>query len=116
MCATAIAALNVIKEEPGIVERLAYLSSYMKRRLIESGVRIKESPTPIIPIYTNDAETTLIVAKALFERGVYVNPVLPPATPPTDCLLRASLMASHTEALIDEAVGIISETLKEYGI
>ena len=116
MCATAIAALNVIKEEPGIVERLAYLSSYMKRRLIESGVRIKESPTPIIPIYTNDAETTLIVAKALFERSVYVNPVLPPATPPTDCLLRASLMASHTEALIDEAVGIISETLKEYGI
>ena len=116
MCATALAALDVIRKEPEIVARLASLSSYMKKRLIENGVRIKESPTPIIPIYTRDAETTLTVAKALFDRGVYVNPVLPPATPPTDCLLRASLMASHTEALIDEAVGIISTTLKEYGI
>ena len=116
MCATALAALNIIKTEPEIVDRLAALSKYMKKKLIESGVHIKESPTPIIPIYTKDAETTLKVAKALFERGVYVNPVLPPATPPTDCLLRASLMASHTEALIDEAVGIISTTLKEFGI
>ncbi|MBO4216876.1 MAG: pyridoxal phosphate-dependent aminotransferase family protein [Clostridia bacterium] len=116
MCATALAALDVIRKEPETVARLASLSSYMKKRLIENGVRIKESPTPIIPIYTRDAETTLTVAKALFDRGVYVNPVLPPATPPTDCLLRASLMASHTEALIDEAVGIISTTLKEYGI
>lgn len=116
MCAAAIAALDVMKTEPEIVERLAFLSAYMKKRLTENGVSIKKSPTPIIPIYTKDAETTLRVAKALYERGVYVNPVLPPATPPTDCLLRASLMASHTERLIDEAVGIISTTLKEFGI
>ncbi len=116
MCASAIAALDVMKTEPEIVERLAFLSAYMKKRLTENGVSIKKSPTPIIPIYTKDAETTLRVAKALYERGVYVNPVLPPATPPTDCLLRASLMASHTERLIDEAVGIISTTLKEFGI
>jgi 7-keto-8-aminopelargonate synthetase-like enzyme len=60
--------------------------------------------------------TTLTVNKKLFEAGVYVNPVLPPATPPSECLLRVSLMATHTEALIDEAVDIIEAVLKEAGL
>ena len=47
----------------------------------------------------------------LYDAGVYVNPVLPPATPPTDCLLRTSYMASHTEELLDEAMDIIAEVV-----
>ena len=75
-----------------------------------------ESPTPIIPLYTTDMMTTLKIAKTLYDRGVYVNPVLPPATSPNECLLRVSLMASHTKELIDEAVGIIALTMKEAGL
>ena len=115
-CATALAALNVIKANPSLVDHLAELSVYMKRELKERGVRLIESPTPIIPLYTKDMVTTLTVAKMLYERGVYVNPVLPPATPPNECLLRVSLMASLTKELIDEAVGIIASTLKEAGL
>ncbi len=115
-CATALAALNVIKKNPSLVDHLAELSVYMKRELKERGVRLIESPTPIIPLYTKDMVTTLTVAKTLYERGVYVNPVLPPATPPNECLLRVSLMASLTKELIDEAVGIIASTLKEAGL
>ena len=115
-CATATAALNIIKTHPEIVTRLGELSRYMKEKLIARGVNIKMSPTPIIPIYTKDAETTLRAAKTLYERGVYVNPVLPPATPPTDCLLRVSLMASVTAALLDEAADIIAVTMKDYGL
>ena len=48
---------------------------------------------------------------ALYDAGVYVNPVLPPATPATDCLLRTSYMATHTEALLDEAMDIIGEVM-----
>ena len=44
---------------------------------------------------------------------MYVNPVLPPATAPTECLLRTSYMASHTEALVDEAVEIIADVLSK---
>ena len=115
-CATALAALNVIRENPLLVTHLADLSVYMKHELKSRGVRLIESPTPIIPLYTTDMTTTLRVAKKLYERGVYVNPVLPPATSPNECLLRVSLMASLTKELIDEAVGIIASTMEEEGL
>ena len=56
---------------------------------------------------------TLTTAKKLFEQGVYVNPVLPPATPPSQCLLRSSLMASHTEPILDEAMDIIQAVMQQ---
>ena len=115
-CATALTALRVIKAHPERVERLSHLASYLKEKLLALGVPIIETPIPIIPIHTHDMITTLRIAKTLFERGVYVNPVLPPATSPDDCLLRVSLMASHTEALLDEAADIIAKTLDEEGL
>ena len=68
-------------------------------------------PTPIIPLYTNDILNTLQTSRRIYDAGVYVNPVLPPATPPADCLLRTSYMATHTEALLDEAMDIIAANL-----
>lgn len=112
-CAAAIKALEIMQAHPQRVDRLGELARYMKRALNSRNIKIIESPTPIIPIYTTDMITTLTVAKQLFEAGVYVNPVLPPATPPNECLLRISLMATHTEALIDEAVDIIEVILRE---
>ena len=56
-------------------------------------------------------EDTLIINKELYEAGVFVNPVLPPATPPGECLLRTSLMATHTEELLDEAMDIIRDVV-----
>ena len=50
---------------------------------------------------------TLVKAKALYDAGVYVNPVLPPAAPQEGCILRTSYMATHTEAILDEAMDII---------
>lgn len=115
-CATALEALNVIKENPGLVQNLNDLACYMRAKLKENNIKIRESVTPIIPIFTYNQPTTLKVAKLLFDNGVYVNPVLPPATPPNECLIRTSLMTSHTKELIDEAVGIISNVLKQCGI
>lgn len=115
-CAAAMKALEIIEREPERVERLGALAAYMKRALNERKIKIIQSPTPIIPIYTYEQNTTLALAKGLFEAGVYVNPVLPPATPPSECLLRVSLMATHTEALIDEAVDIIEAVLREAGL
>ena len=112
-CATAIAALNVLKSHPELPERLLSLSDYMRKGLKERGIRIRDSRTPIIPIYTYELTHTLEVAKRLYDAGVYVNPVLPPATPLGECLLRTSLMASHTEALLDEAMDIIKSVLDE---
>lgn len=115
-CATAQKALEILEREPERVDRLFKLGEYMRRALKQKNIRIKDAPTPIIPIYISDAVTTLMVAKRLFDEGVFVNSVLPPATSPNECLLRVSLMASHTEKLIDEAVEIIERVLKEFDI
>lgn len=112
--AAALAALRVIKEHPEIPERLQSLADYMRKGLKNRGIAIRESKTPIIPIYTYDALRTLKINRRLYEEGVYVNCVLPPATPPGECLLRTSLMASHTEALLEEAMDIIACVLKEF--
>ena len=91
----------------------------MREKLREANIRMKESNgerIPIIPIYTYEPIPTLTIARELYERGVYVNSSLPPATAPTECLLRTSLMVTHSEALIDEAVGIIAEVLHRHHI
>ena len=69
------------------------------------------APTPIIPIYTYETYHTLEVAREIYDRGVYVNPTLPPATPEGEALLRTSYMATHTEALLDEAMDIMADVL-----
>ncbi|MCI6909426.1 MAG: aminotransferase class I/II-fold pyridoxal phosphate-dependent enzyme [Clostridiales bacterium] len=116
MAAAALAALHVIEREPERVERLAALSRYMRAGLSARGVAVKDNggaDTPIVPFYTYDLIPTLTTAKKLYEAGVYVNPVLPPAAPEGECLLRTSLMATHTEAMLDEAMDIIRDVLRE---
>ena len=111
--ATALAALRHIRSHPELVTRLSELSAYMRRRLRAKGVPIIESTTPIIPIYTYTVENTLEKARRLYDAGVYVNPVLAPATPPDQCLLRTSYMATLTEPLLDEAIEIFGRVLVE---
>ena len=111
-CAVALAALRYLEKHPEIVTRLAELSAYARNGLMERGLKIRASTTPIIPIYTYDEFNTLEKAKELYDAGVYVNPVLPPATPQNECLLRTSYMASHTETLLDEAMDIIAKVIK----
>ena len=110
-CATALAALKELEAHPELVTRLASLSNYARTCYKEKGIGIIEASTPIIPIYTKDIIDTLQKAKDIYDAGVYLNPVLPPATPPDACLLRTSYMATLTEALIDEAVGIIASVI-----
>ncbi len=110
-CAAALAALHLLREHPELPQRLHSLASYARAGLKARGLRIIESETPIIPIYTYEMERTLVSAKRLYDAGVYVNPVLPPAAAPGECLLRMSCMATHTEALLDEAMDIIAEVL-----
>lgn len=112
-CAVALTALRHLKAHPELPERLRTLAAHARDGFRAAGLKIRESDTPIVPIYTYSMENTLIKAKAVYEAGVYVNPVLPPATAPNECLLRTSYMATLTEDLIDEAVEIIAKVLLE---
>jgi 8-amino-7-oxononanoate synthase len=110
-CATALAALRHLRSHPEIVSRLTEISAYARNGLIKRGLQIRLSETPIIPIFTYDVINTLVKNKELFEAGVYVNPVLPPAAPSDGCMLRTSYMATHTEDILDEAMDIIAKVL-----
>lgn len=117
-CATTITALDILDKNPELVKKLSYLSQYVRDGLSARGIKIRKSdapiPTPIVPIYTYDTITTLTMSKLLYDAGVYVNSVLPPATPATECLLRTSYMATHTTKLLDEAMDIIKYTFDNH--
>ncbi len=110
-CATALAALRYLKAHPERPRRLLALAAYARKGFQAAGLQIRESDTPIVPIFTYDPVRTLEKNKELYEAGLYVNPVLPPACAPGECLLRTSYMATHTEGLIDEAVEIAARVL-----
>lgn len=110
-CIVALEALRYIRKHPERIERLHALVRYTKNKMKQAGLNIIESNVPIIPIYTYTFENTMIKSKKIYDAGVYVNNVIPPAAPEGQCLLRTSLMANHTEELIEEAVEIIAKEL-----
>lgn len=109
--ACALAALRILKNNPSRVQDLADIADYMRKGLKNLGIKIIESTTPIIPIYTYDDEKAFLACKMLLERGVYVNPVITPATPPGMALLRTSYTATHTKEQMDRAMKAIKEVL-----
>jgi len=109
---TALEALRMLREDNTRPKKLLDIASYMRNKLNQYNLPIgSDSIVPIIPIYTYSRLRTLIAVKMLFEKGVYVNPVLPPAAPEGECLIRTSYMATHTYKLLDEAATIINDVL-----
>ena len=109
--ACARQSLKLLKEHPERVKALADISDYMRKGLKKLGIKIIDSTTPIIPIYVYDDEKAFVACKMLLERGVYVNPVISPATPPGFALLRTSYTATHTREQMDRAMKAIKEVL-----
>ena len=117
--ACALTALKILESDPSLPEKLQDNALYMRAALRNRNVKMRSGggeQIPIIPIYTYEMFKTLQVTTELYDRGVYVNSSLPPAVAPNECLIRTSLMATHTHALIDEAVDIIADVLKKYEI
>ncbi len=118
-CVAAVRkSLEIVKREPERRKHLLEISDYMRKCLKDRGIVYRENHDgiPIIPIYTYEVEPTLKTCKRLFEEGVYVNPVLPPATPVGECLIRTSYTATQTKELIEEAADKILKVLKELKI
>ncbi|MGC8978606.1 aminotransferase class I/II-fold pyridoxal phosphate-dependent enzyme [Caldisericum sp.] len=114
--AAVLASLQVIQEEPERIEELWNIANRMRKGLKELGFDIGASNTPIIPVYIRDKWKTVMMWKELFELGVYINPVFPPAVQPNDSLLRTSYIAIHTEEQIDKALSIFEKAGKKSGI
>ncbi len=114
--AAALAALEIMAQEPQRIQRLNEIGDFMRRRYRELGFDIGISETPIIPIIIRDDQKTLRFWKKLCEAGVYTNAVVPPAVPPDMALLRTSYMASHTQDQLNHVLEIFEKVGRELGI
>jgi len=110
------AALRIIKAEPERVRRVLEIGDYMRQGFASLGFQTGNSQTPIIPILIGDDQKTFAFWRALFAEGIYVNPVVPPAVPPSASLLRTSYMSTHTDAQLDRVLETFGRVGKELGI
>ena len=116
--ATVLACLDLIEAEPERREQLWANVRRMKTGFEDLGFEVIDGGSPILSIVIGEDITTLEFNKLLFEEGVFVNPVLPPAAPPGMSLLRTSYMATHTEEDLDRILGAfkrVSEKLRILG-
>jgi 7-keto-8-aminopelargonate synthetase-like enzyme len=114
--AAALAALQVMREEPERIERVNQIADRMRREYQALGFNTGNSVTPVIPILIGDNERTFLMWKKLFDAGVFVNPVIAPAVFPGRQLLRTSYMATHTDAQLDFVLETFAKVGKEVGI
>jgi 8-amino-7-oxononanoate synthase len=114
--ASVIAALDIINTQPEIIDKLWENTGFALKLFKHYNIDIGNSETPIIPIYVRDVEKTFILTKNLLEEGIFVNPVISPAVPPENSLIRFSLMATHTKSQIEYTIEKINQTGKKLNI
>ena len=114
--AASLAALHVMQDEPERVQRVNDIGAYMRKEYLRLGFEIGTSETPIIPILIGDDMRTLRIWKALFNAGIFVNPVLAPAVPEGRQLLRTSYMATHTDNQMSRVLEIFAKVGKQFGL
>jgi 7-keto-8-aminopelargonate synthetase-like enzyme len=105
--ASALAAIEIIREEPERIEKLWQNTHYAMAQLRNAGFEIGKTESPILPIYIRDDMKTFQFSKMMADDGVFVNPVVSPAVRSNDSLIRFSLMATHSFEQIDRAVEIM---------
>jgi 7-keto-8-aminopelargonate synthetase and related enzymes len=114
--AAALAALHVMQAEPERIQRLNDIAAYMRKEYQRLGFDIGNSVTPVIPILVGDDTRTLTIWKALFDAGIFVNPVIAPAVPEGRQLLRTSYMATHTDEQLNRVLEIFAKVGKQVGL
>jgi len=109
--AVAIAALEVVRDEPERRERLLACADAMRSRLIALGLDVGRSQSPIIPVILGDAERATAVSEKLWRRGLLVPAIRPPTVPRGTSRLRISLTCGHTDEQIDRLVAALAEAI-----
>ncbi len=114
--ATVLAALQVMRDEPERIQQVIDNGKFMREGMQSLGFDIGESCTPVVPIIIGDNERTFMAWRALFDAGVFVNPVIAPATSPGRQLLRTSYMATHTREQLEKVLDVYARVGKMVGL
>lgn len=114
--AAVLAALQVMQEEPERIQRVNDIAERMRHGFQSLGFDTGPSVTPVVPIMIGDTMRTIAMWKGLFDRGVFVNPVLSPAVPEGQELLRTSYMATHTDQQLDRVLEAFEQIGRNVGL
>ena len=114
--AAASAAVDIIEREPDRRDRLWKNTRFMMNGLKSLGFDTGASETPVIPIVVGDDMRAFGMSRRLQDEGVFVNPVVSPATPKGRALLRTSYMATHTEEQLSRALDALKKVGQEFGV
>jgi 8-amino-7-oxononanoate synthase len=114
--ASVMAAMDIMISEPERINRLWENTHYALKRFRETGFDTGKSETPIIPLFIRDDIKALVLTRELLSDGIFVNPIVSPAVPKENCLIRYSLMATHTREQIEISVEKITKAAKELKI
>ena len=109
-------AIDIMLEEPERIEHLWDVSDYARMQFKSRGFDIGRSETPIIPLFVRNSEKAFWLCNRLLEDGVFVTPVIAPAVPENDTMIRFALMATHTFDQVDEAIDKITKAFREVGV
>jgi len=114
--AAARKALEIIKAEPERVHRLQAIAKKMISGFKSIGFNVGTAVTPVVPLIIGDTDKTFMFWKSMYERGIYVNPVITPAVPPKRSLIRTSYMSIHTDEELDWFLEVAEQEGKKLGI
>ncbi len=114
--AAALEAFNVIEDEPERVAELHRISATYADGLRAQGWNTMDAATCVVPVLVGDEAKTMDLTRMLFDRGVFVCPIVHPAVPRGTERLRTCLMATHTEYDIDQALSAFEVAGKELGL
>jgi 8-amino-7-oxononanoate synthase len=113
--AGALAALELLEEQPRRVDRLHANAAVLRAELAREGFDVAGSSTQIIPLVVGDARTALRVCEAALERGVFAQAIRPPTVPEGTSRLRLAVMATHTTGELREAARTLGQAAQQVG-
>jgi len=114
--AAAIAALEILTNEPERVEKLQANANKMREGLKGLGFHVLDGITPIVPVILGNDLLTFQFWRKLYDAGVFVNAFVPPGVPQNLSMLRTSYMATHEEKHLNRVLEVFSDIGKEMGV
>jgi 8-amino-7-oxononanoate synthase len=110
--AAVLASIEIMENEPERIKHLWDMTALALNGFRSSGFDTGKSETPIIPLFIRDDIKALQLTQNLLADGIFVNPVVSPAVPKEDSLIRYSLMATHTKEQVEISVEKITKAAK----
>lgn len=114
--ASCIAAIDVLEEEPELIEKLWEKTRYFKGALQKMGFDTGKSETPITPVIAGSGEKAHLLSDRLFEEGVFAQGIGYPTVPEAKSRVRTIVTAAHTRENLDTALGAFEKVGRELAI